>query len=190
VYHYALNVIREHRYPIIGHAAISILKGFNLYNDLNYCRRINADPFIDVISTNDENAITHFYKAMKRHPLIGGRIQMTRKTYMNEIVPERINIHYDNGKRKIRIVRIFRTEPKCYSVMPSENVPQESRDYTVGSYDTILYILHRMYIMYQIYEAEKVVGVLKYIQEIEDMVAGLYLKKDGTRLSVKCAHIV
>lgn len=189
-YHYSLNVIREHRYPIIGHAALAILKGHNLYNDANYCKHISADPYIDVIATNDETAVTHFYKAMKRSPLIGDHIQITRKAYMNEVVPERINIHFNNGKRKIRIVRIFKMDPRCYSIIPPENVPQESRDYTVGSYDTILNVMYRMYIMYQIYEPEKVPGILKYIQEIENIVAGLYLKKDGVRLSVKCAHIV
>jgi len=174
------NFIKVNKYPIVDNYAIKLYK-----NETNpdCCRIHEASNYLSIISNNYEKTTKDIIKLLKDNLSDKYSIDVLNRTFHQEILNKRNRIVIINKETNepFSIINIISNIDNCLSTKIIDG-------YTVGSLDTILYLLYSYYIIYDIFSKNKSIleDTIYYINEFENYIKNVIKDKLDKRLSISC----
>jgi hypothetical protein len=175
-----LKYIKDNKYPIVDNYAIK------LYSNIKhpYCCRIDeGSNYISILSTDYEKTTKEIVKLLKTNLSNKYNVTILNRTYHEEILNKRNRIVIENKETDdaFSLINVINNADDCLST----NI---INGYTVGSLDTILYLLYSHYIIYNIFKNDDIVldNTLYYINQFEKYIKNVLKDKPDKRLSISC----
>lgn len=172
--------IKDNKYPIVDNYAIKLYKGIN---NPDCCRIHEASNYLSILSNDYEKTTKEIVKILKDNLSDKYNINVLNRTFHQEILNKRNRIVIENKEteKSFSILNVISNTENCLSTNIIEG-------YTVGSLDTILYILYSHYIIYNIFSKNDTIldDTLYYINEYEKYIKDDLKDKPEKRLSTTC----
>ena len=170
--------IKDNKYPIVDNYAIKLYKNFK---NPDCCRIHEASNYLSILSNDFDKTTKEIVKLLKDNLSKKYDINVLNRTFHQEILNKRNRIVIINKEteKAFSIINVINNFDNCLSTNTIDG-------YTVGSLDTILYLLYSHYIIYNIFSKNDNIldDTLYYINEYEK-----YIKNEinpEKRLSANC----
>lgn len=175
-----LKYIKDNKYPIVDNYAIKLYS--NIKNP-DCCRIDEGSNYISILSTDYEKTTKEIVKLLKANLSNKYNVSILNRTYHEEILNKRNRIVIENKETDdaFSLINVINNVEDCLST-------NTINGYTVGSLDTILYLLYSHYIIYNIFKNDDIVldNTLYYINQFEKYIKNVLKDKPDKRLSISC----
>lgn len=176
-----LNYIKKSKNPIIDSFALKLYKQLTV----NCCGRINdSSKYITILSTDYEKTKNDIIKIIKECDLSNHRIDSTNFTDKDDILYTYYDINVINSEDNtiFNLINIINVKNECFSIH------KNTKGYTLGSLDTILYFLYTTFIYFTIYTSDASISSEKryYINEFESYIKNSIHNNILKRLKSSC----
>ena len=175
-----LKYIKDNKYPIVDNYAIKLYS--NIKNP-DCCRIDEGSNYISILSTDYEKTTKEIVKLLKMNLSNKYNVSILNRTYHEEILNKRNRIVIENKETDdaFSLINVINNADDCLST-------NTINGYTVGSLDTILYLLYSHYIIYNIFKNDDIVldNTLYYINQFEKYIKNVLKDKPDKRLSISC----
>lgn len=172
--------IKDNKYPIVDNYAIKLYKNIK---KPDCCRIHEASNYLSILSNNYEKTTKEIVKLLKDNLADKYNINVLNRTFHQEILNKRNRIVIENKEteKAFSIINVISNIGDCLSTNIIDG-------YTVGSVDTILYLLYSHYIIYNIFSKNDSIldDTLYYINEYEKYISNDLKNKPEKRLSTVC----
>jgi hypothetical protein len=172
--------IKDNKNPIVDNYAIKLYKNIK---SPDCCRIHEASNYLSILSNNYEKTTKEIVKLLKDNLADKYNINILNRTFHQEILNKRNRIVIENKetKKAFSIINVISNTDDCLSTNIIDG-------YTVGSVDTILYLLYSHYIIYNIFSKNDGIldDTLYYINEYEKYISNDLKNKPEKRLSSIC----
>ena len=172
--------IKDNKYPIVDNYAIKLYKNIK---KPDCCRIDETSNYLSILSNNYEKTTKEIVKLLKDNLDDKYNINVLNRTFHQEILNKRNRIVIENKEteKAFSIINVISNIDACLSTNIIDG-------YTVGSVDTILYLLYSHYIIYNIFSKNDTIldDTLYYINEYEKYISNDLKNKPDKRLSTIC----
>ena len=172
--------IKDNKYPIVDNYAIKLYKKIK---NTDCCRIHEASNYLSILSKDFDKTTKEIVKLLKDNLSDKYNINILKRTFHQEILNKRNRIVIENKEteKPFSIINVISNIDDCLSTNIIDG-------YTVGSLDTILYLLYSHYIIYNIFNKNNDIldDTLYYINEYEKYILNELKNKPEKRLSTIC----
>jgi len=172
--------IKDNKYPIVDNYAIKLYKNIK---SPDCCRIHEASNYLSILSNDFDKTTKEIVKLLKDNLSKNYEINVLKRTFHQEILNKRNRIVIINKEteKAFSIINVINNFDNCLSTNIIDG-------YTVGSLDTILYLLYSHYIIYNIFSKNDNIldDTLYYINEYEKYIKDELKNNPEKRLSTNC----